>query len=104
MNRPADLDQITSLPVDAEFRKECVSVANCAFDEAVRQLGYSSSAAGKLKSIWLKRGLDDYVDRFVLRRDMLPLDRSYALPLFERFIMHYLIDFLDGAADELDMS
>lgn len=79
--------QITSLPVDAAYRKEAIELANSTFEVVMRRIEPDNPVA--TRRLW---DAAEYVDNHHLRSDMLPIDSEYALSLIEAFLVHYVID------------
>ncbi|MGR3512265.1 MAG: hypothetical protein ACU0GG_05830 [Paracoccaceae bacterium] len=79
--------QITSLPVDASYRKEAIELANSTFELVMRRIEPENPK--DTRALW---DAEDYVDNHHLSADMLPIDSEYALSLIEAFLVHYVID------------
>lgn len=79
--------QITSLPVDASYRKEAIELANSTFEMIMRRIEPDNPK--DTRALW---DPEDYVDNHHLGADMLPIDSEYALSLIEAFLVHHVID------------
>ncbi|MEP2031597.1 MAG: hypothetical protein ABJI96_23145 [Paracoccaceae bacterium] len=79
--------QITSLPVDAAYRKKAIELANSTFEMVMRRIEPDNPKGAR--SLW---DAEDYVDNHHLSADMLPIDSDYALSLIEAFLVHHVID------------
>lgn len=86
--------QITSLPVDASYRREAISLANSTFEMVVRRIEPDNPR--DTRALW---DAEDYVDNHHLSPDMLPIDSEYALSLIEAFLVHHVIDLAVRADD-----
>ena len=84
--------QISSLPLTESDRKEFIEVANMKFENILETI--ESTHPELVRKLW---NPDQYIDE-VLKTDMLPIDRDYALSLVETFLIHYVI----GLATEAD--
>lgn len=92
--------QITSLPVDASYRKEAIELANSTFELVMRRIELENPK--DTRALW---DAEDYVDNHHLSADMLPIDSEYALSLIEAFLVHYVIDLaLRGDSMETEQS
>lgn len=91
---------IETLPVDAEYRKEAIDLANATFEMVLRRIAPDNPK--ETRAIW---NAVEYVDHHHLSTDMLPIDSEYALSLIEAFLVHYVIDLAvqaDRSAAESD--
>jgi hypothetical protein len=79
--------QITTLPVDAAYRKEAIELANSTFEMVMRRIEPDNPK--KTRALW---SAEVYVDNHHLSEDMLPIDSEYALSLIEAFLWHYVVD------------
>lgn len=86
---------IETLPVDAEYRKEAIDLANATFEMVLRRIAPDNPK--ETRALW---NAAEYVDNHHLSADMLPIDSEYALSLIEAFLVHYVID-LAVQADRL---
>jgi hypothetical protein len=87
--------RISSLPLKKEDRKEFITVANRAFERIFERIEPDNPAL--TRSLW---DVENYVDNHLLRPDMLPIDRNYALSLIESFLVGYVIQLAAQADDQ----
>ncbi|MEO0668545.1 MAG: hypothetical protein AAFZ99_11595 [Pseudomonadota bacterium] len=79
--------QITSLPVDEDYREEAIELANSTFEMVMRRIEPDNPV--ETRRLW---DAAEYIDHHHLSADMLPIDSEYALSLIEAFLVHYVID------------
>ena len=79
--------QITALPLSPEDRTEFIELANDTFDMVLDRIEAENPAA--TRKLW---DAEYYVDNLLLKEDMLPIERNYALSLIEAFLVHHVID------------
>jgi hypothetical protein len=79
--------QITTLPVDAAYRKEAIELANSTFEMVMRRIEPDNPK--NTRALW---NAEVYVDNHHLSEDMLPIDSEYAFSLIEAFLVHYVVD------------
>lgn len=77
--------QISALPLIGADRKEFIKVANEKFEDIMRTI--EPKHPELLRKLW---NPEQYVDE-VIRPDMLPIDRDYALSMTEAFLVHHVI-------------
>lgn len=77
--------QITSLPLTEADRKEFIEVANEKFEELLQMMEPRHSEL--ISNLW---NPDQYIQE-VLKPDILPIDREYALSLVEAFLINHFI-------------
>ncbi len=87
--------KISSLPLTEEDRKEFIKAANSSFDRIMERIEPDNPEM--TRSLW---DASRYIDKELLKPDMLPIDRDYALSLVDAFLVHYVIQ-LAVDADEL---
>ncbi|GGH27400.1 hypothetical protein FAZ19_18950 [Sphingobacterium alkalisoli] len=87
--------KISSLPLTEEDRQEFIEAANRSFDRIMKRIEPDNPEL--TRSLW---DAERYIDEELLRPDMLPIDRDYALSLIEAFLVHHVIG-LAVKADEL---
>lgn len=90
----AGTSQIVALPLGKADRAEFVKTANEVFEIVLPEIEAQNPEA--TRSLW---DAEHYVDELLLRDDMLPIDRDYALSLIDAFLVHHVID-LAVKADE----
>lgn len=78
--------QISTLPLAESDRKEFIEVANKKFENILEKI--EPTHPELVRKLW---NPDQYIDK-VLKPDMLPIDRDYALSLIEAFLIHNVID------------
>lgn len=88
--------QITSLPLSEKDHAEFIKVANEGFKNALQRIEHEHPEL--VQKLW---NPDQYIED-VLKPDMLPIDRDYALSLIEAFVVHRVID-LASEADTQDL-
>lgn len=86
--------QITSLPIDEPDRTEFVRTANEVFEVVLERIEAQHPDA--TRRLW---NAERFVDELLLRDDMLPIGRDYALSLIEAFLVHHVVN-LAVEADE----
>jgi hypothetical protein len=93
----AGTSQITVLPLGKADRAEFVETANRAFEAVLDRIEPENPEA--TRRLW---SAEHYVDNLLLKDDMLPIDRAYALSLIDAFLVHHVID-LAVQADAQDV-
>jgi hypothetical protein len=78
--------QITSLPLSAALRAEFVEAANEGFENVMERIEPQNPEL--TRKLW---NAGDYVDNELLREDMLPISKDYALSLIDSFLVHHVI-------------
>lgn len=86
--------QITSLPIDTNYRSEAIKLANSTFENIVRRVEPDNPKM--TRELW---DVADYVDNHHLSDHMLPIDSEYALSLIEAFLVHHVIGLATKADD-----
>lgn len=79
-------NKISALPLSESDRKEFIEIANKKFENILETI--EPTHPELVRKLW---NPDQYIDE-VLKPDMLPLDRDYALSLIEAFLIHNVID------------
>lgn len=87
---PAEV--ISSLPLSKKDREEFIKVANQSFEHVFENIEPLNPEL--TRSLW---NAEEYIDQ-VIKIDMLPIDRDYAMSLIEAFLIHHVI----GLATEAD--
>lgn len=85
-------EKVSSLPLKKEDREEFIEAANHSFERVFEVIEPQNPVL--TRSLW---NPEKYIGR-VLKQDMLPIDRDYALSLIEAFLVHHVI----GLAAEAD--
>jgi hypothetical protein len=78
--------QISALPLSESDRKEFIEIANKKFENILETI--EPTHPELVRKLW---NPGQYIDE-VLKPDMLPIDRDYALSLIEAFLIHNVID------------
>lgn len=78
---------IERLPVDAEYRRQAIDLANDTFEMVMRRIEPNNPK--ETRALW---DAAEYVDNHHLSADMLPINSEYALSLIEAFLVHHVID------------
>lgn len=89
--------QISALPMAGVNLKKSIEVANRKFEDLVQMM--EPKHPELVRKQW---NPERYIDE-VLKPDMLPIERDYALSLIESFLVHHFID-LDAEADKQAIS
>ena len=85
--RGTQMSQITKIPLEGEDRVAFIEAANEAFEAVVLLI---EPANPKItKALWDPQ---HFLDRVLLKPDMLPIDREYALRLIDACMPHHVID------------
>jgi hypothetical protein len=79
--------QITALPLEPPDRAAFIQAANAAFEMVMERMEPDNPVA--TRKLW---DAGRYVDYELLRPDMLPIDRDYALSLIDAFLVHHVLD------------
>ncbi len=85
--------KITALPLVGKDRIEFVNMANEVFEEVLERL--EPENPDMVRKLW---NAEKYIDEELLRPDMLPIDRDYALSLIGAFLVHHVM-YLDDESD-----
>jgi hypothetical protein len=78
--------QINTLPLAGKDRKEFIEVANRIFEDILKSIEHAYPEL--VRKLW---NPEQYIEQ-VIKPDMLPIDRDYALSLVEGFLVHKVID------------
>ena len=78
--------QITKLPIDEPDRAEFVKAANCVFERVLERI--EARHPDGTRDLW---DAGHYVDKLLLREDMLPISRDHALSLVDAFLVHHVV-------------
>ncbi|WP_149912544.1 hypothetical protein [Sphingobacterium cavernae] len=87
--------KISSLSLTGEDHKKFIKAANRSFDRIIKRI--EPEHPELTRSLWNAKR---YIDEELLKPDMLPIDRNYALSLIDTFLVHHVIR-LAAKADEL---
>ena len=90
--------KIVSLPLAGQDRLDFIDVANAVFETVL--LTMEPEHPKIVRQLWKP---DFYIDNDLLQKDMLPIDRNYALSLIEAFLVHHVLDLIIQA-DDIAMS
>lgn len=77
---------ISSLPITDQDRKEFIEAANRSFDRIMERIEPNNPEL--TRSLWVA---EHYIDKELLKPNMLPIDRDYALSLVDAFLVGYVI-------------
>ena len=86
--------QITSLPLNDNDRPVFIEAAKRAFENVMWRM--EPDHPELTRSLW---NPELYIDEILLRNDMLPIDRDYALSLIDAFLFHHVLDLVVQADD-----
>ena len=78
--------KITTLPLAGKDHKEFIEVANRKFEDILQNIEHTHPEL--VRKLW---NPDQYIEE-VIKADMLPIDRDYALSLIVAFLVHNVID------------
>jgi hypothetical protein len=79
--------KITALPLVGDDRIEFINTANEVFEEVLERL--EPENPDTVRKLW---DAEKYIDESLLRPDMLPIDRDYALSLIDAFLVHHVME------------
>lgn len=85
--------QISALPLAGTDRKKFIKTADLVFQNVLERI--EPENPDLVRKLW---DPENYIDEILLKPDMLPIDRSYALSLIDAFLLHHVI----GLAVEVD--
>lgn len=88
---------ITSLPLSEADRAEFIETAKRAFENVIERMEPDNE--GLTRALWDPA---HYVDHLLLKPDMLPISRDYALSLIDAFLVHHVIDLAEEADNAKD--
>jgi hypothetical protein len=92
-NQPAKLTKkkstakIRSLPLTGANRKKFIETANSVFEHVIERV--EPEHPQLVRELW---NPEEYIDKLLLKPDMLPIDRDYALSLIDAFMVHHVIE------------
>lgn len=89
--------QITSLPLAGKDQAEFIEVANWKFEDTLQSIEHEYPEL--VRKLW---NPEKYIEE-VIKTDMLPIDRNYALSLVEAFLINKVLE-LASLVDEQDLS
>jgi len=78
--------KISALPLVGADRNEAIEIASKKFEDILQRI--EPKHPGSVRKSW---NPEQYVDE-VLKPDMLPIDRDYALSLVDAFLIHHVIN------------
>jgi hypothetical protein len=88
-------EKISSLPLGEEYRGEFIEAANQSFERIFERIEPDNPEL--TRKLW---DAERYIDQELLKPDMLPIDKDYALSLIDSFLVGYVIQ-LAVQADEM---
>lgn len=89
--------KISSLPLTKEDREEFIKAASHSFERIFERIEPDNPEL--TRSLW---NAERYVDEQLLRPDMLPIDRDYALSLIDSSLVGYVIQLAAQADDQAE--
>jgi len=87
--------KIFSVPITDQDRKEFIEAADRSFDRIMKRIKPNNPEL--TRSLW---DAEHYIDNELLKPDMLPIDRDYALSLVDAFLVGYVIQLAAEADDQ----
>ncbi|WP_343524132.1 hypothetical protein [Pedobacter sp.] len=87
--KPSELaprEKITSLPLEGVVRQEFIETANDVFNDVLNRI--ESKHPKLIRRMW---DVESYIDKELLKPEMLPIDYYYALSLIDAFLVHHVI-------------
>lgn len=88
-------EQITSLPISEDYREEFIKEAEWSFERIFKRI--EPKHPEQTRKLW---DAEKYIDEQLLRPDMLPISKDYALSLIDAFLVGYVIQLAAQADDE----
>lgn len=88
-------EKLSSLPLIDECREEFIESANYSFERIMKRIEPNNPEI--TRSLW---NAEYFIDKELLKPEMLPIDKDYALSLVDSFLVNYVIQ-LAVEADEL---
>ncbi|WP_026726982.1 hypothetical protein [Flavobacterium denitrificans] len=86
--------KITTLPLAGKDLKEFIEVANKKFEDTLQSIEHEHPEL--VRKLW---NPEQYIEE-VIKPDMLPIDRDYALSLVEAFLIHKVIELATEVDEE----
>ncbi|MFH6955761.1 hypothetical protein ACHRV1_00015 [Flavobacterium aquidurense] len=86
--------KITTLPLAGKDHKEFIEVANIKFEDTLQSIEHEHPEL--VRELW---NPEQYIEE-VIKADMLPIDRDYALSLVEAFLIHKVIELASEVDEE----
>lgn len=86
--------KITTLPLAGKDHKEFIEVANIKFEVTLQSIEHEHPEL--VRELW---NPEQYIEE-VIKPDMLPIDRDYALSLVEAFLIHKVIELATEVDEE----
>lgn len=93
-SRPAEAELIISLPLNEENRKVFIDVAKDLFESVFERI--EPEHPRETLELW---NPEDFIDNNLLKADMLPISKDYALSLIDALLVPHVIE-LASQADE----
>lgn len=91
----AATEKIYALPITRDDREEFMDAANRSFERIFNRI--EPDHPEETRNLW---SAEHYIDNELLRPDMLPISKDYALSLIDSFLVGHVID-LAAEADDL---
>jgi len=79
--------QISALPLVGAHRKKFIGTANSVFEYVLERV--EPQHPELVRKLW---NPEEYIDKLLLKPDMLPIDRDYALSLIDAYLVHHVIE------------
>jgi len=79
--------KIVSLPLTGTDRKKFIKTANSVFEHVLERV--EPQHPQLVRELW---NPENYIDEVLLKPNMLPIDRDYALSLIDAFLVHHVIE------------
>jgi len=79
--------QIVALPLVGDERLEFIKTANVVFEKVLSRV--EPKHPELVRNLW---NAEDYIDDILLKPEMMPIDRDYALSLIDAFLVHHVIE------------
>ncbi|MDN3586074.1 hypothetical protein QWY86_05310 [Pedobacter aquatilis] len=90
-------EQITSLPISEDYREEFIKEAEWSFERIFKRI--EPEHPEQTRKLW---DAEKYIDEQLLRPDMLPISKDYALSLIDAFLVGYVIQLAAQADNEAE--
>jgi len=91
--------RILSLPLTGANRKKFIDTANSVFEHVIERV--EPEHPEMVRELW---NPGKYIDKHLLKPDMLPIDRDYALSLIDAFLVHHVIELAVETDNTFDAS
>lgn len=92
-------EQISSLPLVGADRLEFIRTANSVFENVLKRIEPKHPQI--VRRLW---NAEKYIDELLLKPEMLPIDRDYALSLIDAFLVHHIIELASEAENLMKLN